>query len=498
MITIYQPEVISKNGKSRLSADLIIDDKRRTLWFEVDMEYEKYLCYERSDAFLVACIYYAMRNGHDITCVAPVTQELLFNLNQHLIPALCKSAPTLHHLRIFTSYTSEELENDGGIGTGMSCGVDSFHTALQHIDSQDERQNLTHLVINDIGSFNAFNYGRYGVTKAREEIYTRARQVAALLDLPLIETDSNFYEIFRNFMNCHTYSTAFTVMALQKLWSVYYIASSYEYHQFSLDHHETKDSAYYDLLSLNCFSTRQLRFYCEGGALGRAEKTAAIVDFPLVQQNLHVCHRRGYNCGICKKCRRTMLTIDALGKLDEFSDVFPVDNYNRNLDTYIKWLEKNALEEDEFCVEIVAFMHQLGKYPEVTARISEMQERVKLTASLGLAENLSEQLREKSIQIEKMVLPLTPSKTSFPNKTQKRILALFKPFIRLTSPLEHLIWLEYDPSDFCASLKKKPYRLFVKFLSCFGPKPVRTGFNKEVIRKFLSKKPARTNAAKEK
>jgi len=85
------------------------------------------------------------------------------------------------------------------------------------------------------------------------------------------------------------------------------------------------------------------------------------------------------------------------------------------------------------------------------------------------------------------VFPLVAQHTAFPGPTQKCILACCKPFIRLFAPLEHLIKFEQDPSDFFARPPKLPGRLFTRFLSCFGPKPERTGFRMQEVKKFLGK-----------
>jgi len=346
MITINQPEILNINGRSRLNVVLDIDGKKQELWFEVDKAYEKYLCYERSDAFLIGILPWAMRKKHDITCIAPVTQELLYNLNQHLLPTLYKHSKNLHPTKVITQTVAEPIENDGGVGTGMSCGVDSFHAVLNHYKTGDERPEITHLCINNTGSFNKFsNYARYGADKAKREVYERARNVASLLNLPLIETDSNILGVVGMFVEVHTYTSTFATLCLQKLWKTYFFASTLDYSYFSLEGHEYKDPCLYDLLLFSSISTRGLRIYSEGSAIDRLQKTAFIVDYPVVQKYLHACHREGGNCGICVKCRRTMMTLDILGKLDLFKDSFPVDYYKNNIDEYLTWFAKVWIEE---------------------------------------------------------------------------------------------------------------------------------------------------------
>jgi len=54
----------------------------------------------------------------------------------------------------------------------------------------------------------------------------------------------------------------------------------------------------------------------------RFEKIAAIAAEPLVQQHLRVCWQTGSygaNCGRCEKCVRTMLALDACGRLEKFA-----------------------------------------------------------------------------------------------------------------------------------------------------------------------------------
>jgi hypothetical protein len=53
----------------------------------------------------------------------------------------------------------------------------------------------------------------------------------------------------------------------------------------------------------------------------RPEKLKAIVDEPLLKEHLRVCWDRGsarLNCSRCEKCVRTMVTLEALGKLSEY------------------------------------------------------------------------------------------------------------------------------------------------------------------------------------
>ncbi|MCL1797164.1 MAG: hypothetical protein FWG24_02410 [Eggerthellaceae bacterium] len=347
MLTIHQPKIRHARNKSRLYSEIEIDDEQKILWFEVDSEYEKYLCSERSDAFLVSALPYAMRKGHDITCSAPITDELLYNISQHLIPALSKYGKKVYHTLIVGTPSAEPIENFGAVGTGMSGGVGSFHAVLNHWRPYGLMPKLTHLCINNTGSFNT-DYAQHNIPKAREDAIALAQKVADSLKLPLIITDSNICEVFDfdDYSHVHTYNSAFAILALQKLWGTYFYSSaSRDYAAFSLEEHEAKDCAFYDLLTLNCLSTRRLRLYSEGAVRDRVEKTAAIADFPIAQKYLHVCTDKGQNCGLCDQCRQTMITLDTLDRLDPFK-TFPIDYYRAHTGEYLLWLAKKKLEKD--------------------------------------------------------------------------------------------------------------------------------------------------------
>lgn len=348
MLFIGEPYIAQNGDRSRLVCDIGINRREtRTVWFEVDREYEKYLCTERSDAYVIGLLSWAMRAGHDITCTMPVSEELLYALREYLIPSLVKYAPSFRAVEINAPAAGTPLANAGAVGTGLSCGIDSFHVISRQLASPYKTLNLTHLCINNVGAFNGC-YGEYGIEKARRERYQISQRVAKELGLPLIATDSNFQTAFKqNHSHTHTYSSMFAVFCLQKLWGTYFYASSgYDFNFFSLDNHANEDSSHYELLSLGCFSTRGLKIYSEGGAYTRLEKTAHIAGFDYARRYLHVCTRKSTNCGKCPKCMRTLLTLDALGRLDDFREVFDVDYYRAHRKDYLLWLYKMHKKKD--------------------------------------------------------------------------------------------------------------------------------------------------------
>lgn len=335
-ITIRRPRVENRNGRARLSAQIDIECDSREIWFEVDEKYGKYLCHERSDAFLIGLLNWAMRERCDFVCEAPVGEELIYQIRTYLIPALAKASQTLYAPKITAEIDTEMLPCAGAVGTGISCGVDSLHVVANHARSAFPHLRLTHLILNNVGAFSR-SEGKNQFSWQTEH----AEQFAREYGFEFIRTNSNFAEAFpQNHLLTHTYSSCFSIYVLQKLWRVYFYASSgHDFTQFRLERNEEDDSAHYELLSLDVFSTRNLKIYSEGGAKTRFEKTRALVDFVPAQKYLHVCtNDTGANCNVCGKCKRTLVTLDALGALEKFRAVFDIGYYKKHRRSYLRWL----------------------------------------------------------------------------------------------------------------------------------------------------------------
>ncbi len=343
MILIDKPKIKRINKKSRLLCNIKTDYKEFDLYFETDLKYEKYLCTERADAFLIAVLPYAMRNNQDIFCKQCVTEQLLYNIREILIPTLSGNDDKIYNIKITAKTDSKKLGNPKYVGTGLSCGVDSFHVIHNLHNCKYKDMQLTHLCINSVGSFH-HSYDEYGHEKIIADCRNNAKIVADKLGLELIITDSNLSEDtfgFNFYGSVHTYFNMFAVYCMQKFWKTYYYASTYDYSYFNLKNNSQNDCSYFDLLLLHCFSTRNLQLYSEGASVTRLQKVKQIADDKLPQKYLHVCLTNGKNCGKCIKCKRTILELYALNKLDLYKDVFDVDYFYNNIDEYMGYLEEN-------------------------------------------------------------------------------------------------------------------------------------------------------------
>ena len=102
-----------------MSADIDIDGEVKTLWCEVANQYGEYLLWERSDAFLSAVLPLAMRQGKNIVCKAPLTEEFLHNLTEILVPQLCKYDSRLFHSRILADGDARELPSGDAVALSL-------------------------------------------------------------------------------------------------------------------------------------------------------------------------------------------------------------------------------------------------------------------------------------------------------------------------------------------------------------------------------------------
>lgn len=347
MIKIGKQYIQDFNGKTRLYCDIDIDSENRKIWFEVEKKYEEYLVCDRADAYLIGILNYAMRNNHNIECDMPVTDELLYNIKEVLIPSLVKHDNKLYNIEI-KAETIEPYKAGEHIGTGLSCGVDSFYSILKHNTEAYKSMKLTDVCINSVGSFNE-SYKIKSVDNVKKQRYEMTTAVANELGINLIKTDSNFWEeINQVHLLSHTYSSTFAIYMLQKYWKKYYYASSgYDFENFELDNNSQNDCAEYELLSLQCFSTSSIRIYSDGGELTRIEKVNYISKYSIAQKYLHVCILDSKNCGECSKCIRTLLSLEALNELENFREVFDIEKYKTNRRKYYNWLWQRHYVKDE-------------------------------------------------------------------------------------------------------------------------------------------------------
>ncbi|WP_334050866.1 hypothetical protein [Alteromonas gracilis] len=325
---------LERNGDAiRLCINITVNNKRKCLWVETDKQYADFLTVDRIDPFLLVLIPFAMRNGHDIVSQSPVSDRLMYNVQEVLIPNLCAGDRRLHYPNLCIDTCGSALPSGKLIATGMSCGIDSFYSAMEALSTSLSTHKLNALYCGN------YLYGNEGL------IFERARHVTKQLDLRFVSTSTNInQELGLPHIETHFYKTLFGVIALRQLFKMYYYSSAGNFTGFSLERNGSNDTALYELLLLYVFSDENFQILSGGGGITRVEKTRRLVDFAPAQRYLNVCvyPNNVKNCGKCGKCLRTLLTLDMLGALDKFNNVFDISEYKDNREEHMRYLKGRA------------------------------------------------------------------------------------------------------------------------------------------------------------
>lgn len=83
---------------------------------------------------------------------------------------------------------------------------------------------------------------------------------------------------------------------------------------------------------------------------------------PMDNLYVHTCINREFNCGVCEKCLRTLLALDAANKLDNFRAVFDIDAYKKNRgNAYLFLYEQFVLRRNPFYAKAYAILSRRHK-----------------------------------------------------------------------------------------------------------------------------------------
>lgn len=294
-----------------------------------------YLTCERIDAIVTGLLYFAIKCGYDFQSTMPITSELKYNIERHIVPAL--SCNPGFYFPAIKAPVAEPVPRTGEIvATGCSCGVDSLYTVATNIDCKADAYRLNHLTFFDVGSHMC------GPDKPKAERVFQgrlemARSFAAEIGLPLVEMRSDIHLLIDkydpmgyNHMEHDTYMMGFLMMLIQRGIRTYLCSSSNTYEHFRVKMRKGRKifgCDNYELLLMAMFSFGGTKYISAGGSIARVEKVKLLCDYPLAWKYLNVCVSDVENDSVCGKCVRTLMAIDAFDALDKFRPVFDIDHY---------------------------------------------------------------------------------------------------------------------------------------------------------------------------
>lgn len=363
MIVIDKPKLEESDDKVILSVDFGMESDKKTLWYSFSNKYKKFLIDEQLDGFVVGLLFLCLKTGNDLKLNAPISARLFYSLNHYLIDAFCLVNPQYKRIKIIpSSLSTSDFNIANTAGTGLSCGIDSFATYFDH------KEEVSPYLIEYFTFFNVGSHGDNGGNKAREifnERFNNVSKFAEKVNQEVITVDSNLSEILKmKFQETYNLRTISCALIMQKLFKNYYYSSGTRFDHFAFNNKEIADL---DMLIIPNLSTESTSVFVSALKYSRIARTELISGFAETYLHLDVCtspynKRRGkINCSECYKCQRTMLTLDILGKLEFYSEVFNLDIYIKNKKEYIGWLlsKRKKLTLDRELINLINKNNQI-------------------------------------------------------------------------------------------------------------------------------------------
>ena len=330
------------------------------LFFEVSPRVDG-LALDRADPFLLPALMFAMERNEDLEVDAPISKRLAANLPDiaQLFSTLL-AIPRVPRLDLRT-FSEENAQPAPGFLTGLSGGVDSFTVLTDYFwDAAPPQGRITHTVFNDVGAHGRGDDTMFITRKVRVEV------IAEEIGLPLIVVRSNIAALTAlNFEHTFTARNASVAHLFGSICSEFLHASGRTFNEIGV--RPLRPMAFADPILLPLFSSDLVMCQATGTRYRRVDKIARIANNPLVQRHLDVCaahnaphlfeKTRKINCSQCLKCMPTQLTLEIMGLLEDFRQVFDLDIYRARRRNYAVDV---LTRPDTYHTELIDFAREHG------------------------------------------------------------------------------------------------------------------------------------------
>ena len=329
----------------------------KTIWFSVKNENADFFSTKVYDPFLLVPYYAAMRYGQDLKICGKVSAKLYHNLINYIQQIFLDFSDELRPVKLEVEGFDTVEQNGTLIGAGFSCGVDSLSTVYDHF----VKETVPGYKINSLFLFNCGGNGyieKESTRKLFQARYERNKKAADELGLPLYQVESNL----------HAYTGVMGIYALTFLsnWSCilsqqmkvkkFYVAGCFSFEEYITYHKKYKNhdlDGFGGMYLVPRIQTETLELIYDGVQHRRSEKANNIAYWEIAQKYISVCLREdeiAENCSNCEKCLRTLTPIDTLCKLDEFAQVFDLQEYKKHRYHYlceqVTMYHKNPFSKD--------------------------------------------------------------------------------------------------------------------------------------------------------
>jgi hypothetical protein len=273
------------------------------VWFRSETE-----VVPSADAVLAACLMPAMRHGGRLTIDEPLSPRVL--RRQRDYQAIQKAwshgwdygeEPLREVLVEAPERVPATTPRTGRVASFFSGGVDSFAAILDNPDITD----LIFVRGVDLLPRLAHQDG------LADEVEASLREASAQLGKPLHVVETNVRELSDPLIRWEPFF-ACPLVAI-----AHFFAPLFDRVVIAGDtDHETQPLMGAALLVDELWSSEAVEIADWGGRLNREQRVVAIAGHPVVQGTLRTCWENlggAYNCGRCRKCLLTMVSLEAIG-----------------------------------------------------------------------------------------------------------------------------------------------------------------------------------------
>lgn len=313
------------------------------------------------DPVVVSLMYNLLAGGYDFKSEIPISERLYHHLTKDFIPNIVSMNKIKCPPELIVPVDQTPLKQEASwVGTGVSCGIDSFAAIKEYSEEKLEKYRLTHLLYFKVGA----HHGR--IHPCPEDVENRifheelaiADNFCKQNDYKLVVVDSNIDQMANQFWgvipfgNVAWFRNVGVMLMLQAYFSKYIFGTSYTFEDFNMDF---RDGLEFNLMwSMPLLGSDNLEVTPASSAMTRVEKTASIANFAPAFDNLMVCWSGHINCGECAKCIRTLVALDWLGALDNFKNSFDIEKYHSKKKQHLQHIVKCS-KYDPFFRELVDY-----------------------------------------------------------------------------------------------------------------------------------------------
>ncbi|MDB4221979.1 hypothetical protein N9809_07900 [Amylibacter sp.] len=385
MISASEFRLETINGRLTASCKLAGPGLPKRLWFMAESDDENALDITEPNWAAVAMLYPAMVHNQDLYIEADISPLLLHNLNNDIQILLKIINPHLNQIKVIAGSSKPQEFNKNvkrHVITGFSGGVDSTATYLKYNNPNSSSSlRLSALSIYDVGAI-----GKTSPSPSFEHLQKHFDQLKRFCDekeLLAFGVSSNMDQVYRSTKKKAIFISTFgffpkyvslvnisATLAMKKRVRLYLPSGTTGYSDMQFKGRDSTERSEPILAPL--LSTE--RFICQPGAAGltRFEKTKYIFETEPKSQ-LNVCIMKAskrnddfLNCGRCWKCVETLYDIEAIGKLEEISTIFDLNEYNNNKDQLFELLIlKRSLNLPQSIKNIPLIEAKGGKIPKI-------------------------------------------------------------------------------------------------------------------------------------